>query len=91
MSCRPECTHNSDCAPNLACINNKCINPCTNLCGQNASCEVYNHIPICSCPPNTIGNAFFSCIYEKGKKRINIQKIIKEKIFKLALNLINDL
>lgn len=70
MSCRPECTHNSDCAPNLACYNNKCYNPCTNLCGENASCDVYNHIPMCSCPPNSIGNAFFKCIPEKGIKTI---------------------
>lgn len=67
MSCRPECTHNSDCSQNLACSNNKCVNPCINLCGQNAVCEVYNHIPMCSCPSNTTGNAFFSCNAVLGK------------------------
>lgn len=71
LSCRPECTHNSDCALSLACVNNKCINPCVNLCGRNATCEVSNHIPICSCPLNTIGNAFFSCAH-KESKNVNI-------------------
>lgn len=73
LSCRPECTTNSDCALNLACSNNKCINPCTNLCGQGALCEVYNHIPMCSCPSNTTGNAFFSCSAITGKYHFTLK------------------
>lgn len=67
MSCRPECSHSSECAFNLTCINNKCSDPCVNLCGQNALCEVYDHIPMCSCPSNMVGNAFFSCTPLTGK------------------------
>ena len=34
--CKPECTINSDCPSHLACINRKCADPCTNMCGFNA-------------------------------------------------------
>lgn len=76
LSCRPECTINSDCAPHLTCVNNKCINPCNNLCGQGALCEVYNHIPMCSCPTNTTGNAFFSCSPILSKSISSYQHVI---------------
>lgn len=66
LSCRPECTNNADCATHLTCINNKCIDPCPNLCGQGANCDVYNHIPMCSCPTNTTGNSFFACTLIEG-------------------------
>lgn len=59
--CRPECVLNEDCARDKACIKNKCINPCIGTCGNNAICEVYNHIPMCHCPPGMTGNAFITC------------------------------
>lgn len=59
--CRPECVMNSECAPQLACIKNKCRDPCPGLCGQNADCNVYNHIPVCTCPSGMAGNAFTQC------------------------------
>jgi len=59
--CRPECVLNDDCAKDKACIRNKCINPCIGTCGNNAICEVYNHIPMCYCPPEMTGNAFITC------------------------------
>jgi hypothetical protein len=59
--CKPECTLNSDCALNLACINNKCKDPCPGVCGINADCTSINHIPTCSCKPGYEGDAFKSC------------------------------
>lgn len=59
--CRPECTINSDCARNLACINTKCVDPCPGVCGFSAQCHVINHSPICSCPANLIGDPFVEC------------------------------
>lgn len=59
--CRPECVLNSDCPRDKACSRNKCVDPCPGTCGQNAICEVINHIPMCSCPQGMSGNAFISC------------------------------
>lgn len=61
IGCRPECVMNTDCQRDKACIRNKCIDPCTNICGLNAQCTVINHIPTCSCLDGMIGNAFVSC------------------------------
>lgn len=64
--CRPECVLNTDCAKNLACIRNKCIDPCPGTCGQNAECTVINHIPTCICLRNYVGNAFVQCNLQQG-------------------------
>jgi hypothetical protein len=61
--CRPECLVSSDCPMNKACIRNKCQDPCPGTCGVGAICTVSNHIPICSCPPGTTGDAFRICNY----------------------------
>lgn len=60
-SCRPECTINSDCPSNQACIREKCISPCPGLCGISAQCSVINHTPICTCLDGYEGDAFTSC------------------------------
>lgn len=60
-SCRPECVTNSDCARHLACLNNKCRDPCPGICGLNAECHVSNHAPVCNCLPGYIGNPLSSC------------------------------
>lgn len=60
--CRPECVINSDCAPMLACIQNKCKDPCPGVCAQNAICQVVNHLPSCYCPPGKTGNAYVNCV-----------------------------
>lgn len=65
--CRPECVLNTDCNKNLACINNKCKDPCPGTCGQNALCSVYNHIPTCTCNEGFQGNAFVLCSPIPGK------------------------
>jgi len=59
--CRPECVLNSDCAPNFACIRNKCQDPCPGTCGQNADCQVVNHLPSCTCRPLYTGDPFRFC------------------------------
>lgn len=59
--CRPECLLNTDCPKLQACSRNKCIDPCRDNCGENAICEVINHIAMCQCPPDRTGNAFIKC------------------------------
>lgn len=60
-NCRPECVINSECVSSLACINEKCRDPCPGSCGFGAICEVINHNPNCRCPEGYQGNAFVSC------------------------------
>jgi hypothetical protein len=59
--CRPECVLNSDCPYNKACIKNKCQDPCPGTCGQNAICQVVNHLPSCTCNPGYTGDPFRYC------------------------------
>jgi len=59
--CRPECVLNTDCASNKACSNYKCKNPCPGTCGQNAECQVVNHLPMCSCYQGYTGDPFRYC------------------------------
>lgn len=60
-ACRPECVVSSECSPQLACINQKCLDPCKGSCGINAHCQVINHNPICSCPLKYVGDPFVRC------------------------------
>lgn len=59
--CRPECTVNSDCPYNEACLRNKCLNPCPGTCGRNAECQVIDHLPSCVCIPGYTGDPFIYC------------------------------
>ena len=59
--CRPECVLNTDCSSNRACIRNKCQDPCPGTCGQNADCQVVNHLPSCTCRPGYTGDPFRFC------------------------------
>lgn len=67
-SCRPECTSNDDCSNNLACVNQKCRDPCPGSCGFNANCIVTLHIPNCQCPNGTTGDPFRMCYERKESK-----------------------
>lgn len=60
-NCRPECTINSECPSNLACIREKCRDPCPGSCGVGAHCSVINHTPICTCPEGYTGDPFSYC------------------------------
>ena len=60
-NCRPECTISSDCRSNMACSNQKCIDPCPGTCGIKAQCKVINHNPICICQGDFTGDPFVAC------------------------------
>lgn len=62
FGCRPECVLSTDCPIDKACLRSKCVNPCRDMCGLNAECNVYNHVAICSCPSGMTGDAFTQCI-----------------------------
>lgn len=60
-NCRYECTLNSECPSNVACIRHKCGDPCLGACGLNADCHVLNHNAICSCLERFTGDPFSVC------------------------------
>lgn len=60
-NCRPECTISSECNPEKACINQKCVDPCPGSCGTNTNCATINHSPICSCKNGFTGDPFTTC------------------------------
>lgn len=59
--CRPECTLNAECPGNLACINERCKDPCQGACGPYTTCSVSAHQPICRCLAQYTGDPFSSC------------------------------
>lgn len=67
-NCRPECTINSDCLSNKACLNERCRDPCPGSCGHSTRCNVNNHTPVCTCIEGYIGDPFISC-YPKPSPR----------------------
>lgn len=60
-NCRPECVSNGECSSHLACIRQKCVDPCPNTCGSNAICRVVSHTPQCLCSPGYTGDPFVHC------------------------------
>lgn len=66
--CRPECVVSAECSSNLACINQKCINPCPGPCGINAECNVIHHSPICACRQRYTGDPFSRCFPMPGER-----------------------
>ena len=65
---RPECVRDPDCSSQLACINEKCKNPCySHTCGRKAECKVKNHRPTCVCLPGLIGNPRTICEERKSR------------------------
>lgn len=65
--CRPECTLDSDCPGNRACIGNKCQDPCPGRCGENAECSTVGHLPICICKTGFTGDPHRRCNAIPGK------------------------
>lgn len=60
-----ECSSDSDCLHDKACVNGNCLNPCLHssvLCGRGAECRVQLHQAQCVCPSGTQGDPFVSCI-----------------------------
>ena len=66
--CKPECISNDECSNRLACINQKCKDPCVGSCGANAVCSVITHIPICTCATGFTGDPFSQCTTQQRKK-----------------------
>lgn len=66
-NCRPECTSNSECAGNMACINLRCQDPCVGTCGISSTCLVNNHRPICRCLDGYAGDPFSECSPQSKK------------------------
>lgn len=60
-NCRPECASNAECANHLACIRNKCVDPCPGVCGANAECRVVSHTAMCVCISGHVGDPFSHC------------------------------
>ena len=80
---QPECLVDPDCPSRLACINEKCENPCFTLsCGIRADCKVKNHRAICVCRPGLIGNPHEIC-EERKQMMINIEGFLLNFLFNL--------
>lgn len=60
-NCRPECTSNPDCPSDKACLQLRCVNPCTGACGFNAECRVQAHNPQCRCLSGYFGDPYRGC------------------------------
>lgn len=60
--CRPECTINSECPAELACVRQKCEDPCPGSCGIDANCHVLNHVAVCICNDGFTGDPFSRCL-----------------------------
>jgi len=64
---QPECRVDGDCSSHLACLNNKCQNPCSVLepCRRPSECQVVGSLPvrtmICICPPGYISSGSGTC------------------------------
>ena len=75
---KPECLSDPECPNHLACIQEKCQNPCfTHSCGQNAECKVKNHRAICVCLYGFVGDPYTLC--EERKEKHN--EIYKSSLF----------
>lgn len=67
--CRPECTLQSECVTNQACLRGKCVDPCPGSCGSNAQCLVNNHVPICTCLEGFTGDPFVQCNWQPVQRK----------------------
>ena len=85
IECKPECTVNSECPRDKACIQQHCRDPCPGVCGSHATCFVNNHLPMCKCDPGYTGDAFVSC------RRITTRKYIKYSYVRLGFKKNNSL
>lgn len=75
-NCRPECSIDSDCPTNLACVCDKCKDPCIGTCGPNAQCTVLYHRPHCSCLNGFTGDPFGGCTRDILRKIICLRLVV---------------
>ena len=66
-NCKPECSNNNECPNQLACINQKCRDPCPGSCGNSAECRVVSHTPVCTCLVGYTGDPFTQCNIQQSK------------------------
>lgn len=58
-----QCVDGSDCAPNEACVGNKCVDACAgSACGSNSDCRPLNHRAVCSCKAGFTGSPYQGCV-----------------------------
>lgn len=62
-NCRPECLINAECSGNLACQNERCIDPCRGSCGSFTVCTTIKHTPVCQCTEGYSGDPFRGCVF----------------------------
>lgn len=63
---KPECVTDPECPLHLACIGQKCRDPCIpEQCAATAICRVNNHRAVCVCPPGLEGDPYRACIERK--------------------------
>ena len=75
FSAKPECTTDPECPDHLACITEKCQNPCfTSTCGVNAECRVIKHRATCICNRGYVGDPYRIC--EERKKYFSMRALI---------------
>lgn len=67
-NCRPECTISAECPAALACVAQKCKDPCIQACGPRAICSAVDHRASCTCEPGLEGDPFQGCSLPRGKK-----------------------
>ena len=66
---KPECTTDPECPDHLACVQEKCKDPCySNSCGRNAKCKAKNHRAICVCIYGYVGDPYTLC----EERKINV-------------------
>lgn len=65
---KPECVVDGECSDALACIQQRCQDPCIvyDNCAPNAECHVIRHRAVCSCPDGFRGNANIQCFVGKS-------------------------
>lgn len=85
-NCRPECTMNAECPSNLACNNERCVDPCLGACGHAAICRVVNHGAVCTCPQGFIGDPATACQPEPPSSKISYLGLIIANIILLLLH-----
>lgn len=84
-NCRPECVSNSECPSHLACMTQKCRDPCVGSCATNAECRVVSHTPMCVCPNDFTGDPFTQCIMKQRKHQLHMRKISSRSFMTVTL------
>lgn len=80
-NCRPECVISAECPATLACINERCSDPCIGACGVHTICTVINHNSICQCDAGYTGDPFSSCREMPKCKTPSTQKLFFPNLF----------